>query len=75
VVLNAPGTTIDPRSGDPDAMATRWEETHRVLETVELFWIATVRADGRPHVTPLIAVWLGGSLYFCTGDYLAGARL
>jgi len=24
----------------------------------ELFWISTVRADGRPHVTPLVAVWL-----------------
>jgi hypothetical protein len=26
-----------------------------------------VRADGRPHVTPLIAVWLDGALYFSTG--------
>ena len=23
--------------------------------------------DGRPHVTPLIAIWLDDSLYFCTG--------
>src|SRR6266496_4340877 len=33
----------------------------------ELFWISTVRADGRPHVTPLVAVWLDGALHFSTG--------
>jgi len=33
----------------------------------ELFWIPTVRADGRPHVTPLPAVWHDGALHFCTG--------
>ena len=26
-----------------------------------------LRADGRPHVTPLVAVWLDGALHFCTG--------
>ncbi|MDQ2714129.1 MAG: pyridoxamine 5'-phosphate oxidase family protein [Chloroflexota bacterium] len=62
-----PVTTIDPRFSDPDAIATRWDETRRVLETAELFWISTVRADGRPHVTPLVAVWLDGAIHFSTG--------
>src|SRR4029453_15971445 len=35
--------------------------------TAELFWISTVRSDGRPHVTPLVAVWLDGTVHFCTG--------
>ena len=26
-----------------------------------------MRSDGRPHVTPLPAVWQDGVLYFCTG--------
>lgn len=26
-----------------------------------------MRPDGRPHVTPLISVWLDGAAYFCTG--------
>ena len=42
-------------------------DTRRVFETAELFWITTVRADGRPHVTPLIAVWLDSAISFCTG--------
>jgi nitroimidazol reductase NimA-like FMN-containing flavoprotein (pyridoxamine 5'-phosphate oxidase superfamily) len=60
-------TTLDTRFSDPDAVATSWDETRRVLETAELFWISTVRADGRPHVTPLVAVWLDSALHFSTG--------
>src|SRR5947209_15314851 len=69
--MSEPVTTIDPRFSDPDAVATQWDETRRVLETAELFWISTVRNDGRPHVTPLVAVWLDGALHFATG---AGER-
>ena len=64
-----PITTIDlAHSGAPDAVATPWEETRRVLETAEVFWLSTVRADGRPHVTPVAAAWLDGTLYFGTGS-------
>ena len=38
-----------------------------MLETAELFWISTVRSDGRPHVTPLPSVWWDNRLHFCTG--------
>jgi nitroimidazol reductase NimA-like FMN-containing flavoprotein (pyridoxamine 5'-phosphate oxidase superfamily) len=65
--MSNPVTEIDPRFSDPDAVATGWDETRRVLETAELFWISTVRADGRPHVTPLVAVWLDGAIHFTTG--------
>jgi len=60
-------TQLDPRFSDPDVVATDWDEARRVLETAELFWICTVRADGRPHATPLVAVWLDGAVHFCTG--------
>ncbi|MGH2867725.1 MAG: pyridoxamine 5'-phosphate oxidase family protein [Solirubrobacteraceae bacterium] len=62
-----PVTELDTRFSEPDAVATEWDETRWVLEAAELFWICTVRADGRPHVTPLVAVWLDGALYFSTG--------
>src|SRR5438445_13154838 len=65
--MAGPVTTLDRRFSDPEAVATGWDETRRVLETAELFWITTVRANGRPHVTPLVAVWLDGALYFCAG--------
>ncbi len=44
-----------------------WDETRRALEGAELFWISTVRRDGRPHITPLVAVWLDDAIHFCTG--------
>jgi pyridoxamine 5'-phosphate oxidase-like protein len=59
--------TIDTRFSAPDAGATSWVDTEAALERAELYWITTVRADGRPHVTPLIGVWHAGALHFCTG--------
>jgi general stress protein 26 len=62
-----PAAKLDARFSDPGAVAIAWHETRRVLETAELFWISTVRADGRPHATPLVAVWLDDAIYFSTG--------
>ncbi len=65
--MDEPVTQLDERFSDPDAEATPWATTRDALEGAQLFWISTVRSDGRPHVTPLVAVWLDDSLYFCTG--------
>lgn len=62
-----PATTLDARFSDPGSTPTTWVETKRVLEEAQLFWVTTVRADGRPHSTPLVALWLDDSLHFCTG--------
>lgn len=66
--MRSPTTTLNPNCSDPGAVATSWDDARRTLEDAELFWIATVRSDGRPHMTPLVAVWLDDALYFCTGD-------
>jgi general stress protein 26 len=65
--MSEPQTRLDQRFSEPSASALTWEETRARLEQAELFWITTVRADGRPHVTPLVAVWHDGALHFCTG--------
>ena len=65
--MNEPVTELDRRFSDPAAAPATWDETRRVLEQAELSWIATVRADGRPHLTPLVAVWFGEALHFTTG--------
>ena len=62
-----PVTDLDARFSDPDSAAVGWQDTRRAIQTAEIFWICTVRADGRPHVTPLVAVWFDGALHFCTG--------
>ncbi len=66
--MSTPVTTIDQRFSDQDAAATRWEETRAALDAAEIWWVTTVRRDGRPHVTPLVAVWVREALYFCTGE-------
>ena len=66
-MVSSPLTTLDPRFSDDEAVATQWGDTRRALESAELFWICTVRRDGRPHVTPLVAVWLDEAIHFCTG--------
>jgi len=65
--VTTPVTTLDQRFSDPDAAATEWDQTRRALEEAEMFWVTTVRADGRLHMTPMVAVWVDGALYFCTG--------
>lgn len=60
-------TQLDERFSDPEATATPWPETRAVLESAELFWISTVRQNGQPHVTPLVAVWHDGAAHVCTG--------
>src|SRR2546423_1163422 len=62
-----PTAEIDRRFSDPEAGPTPWSEAARVLEQAELYWLTTVRPDGRPHVTPLIGVAQDGVVHFCTG--------
>ena len=62
-----PVTELDPPFSGPDATPTPWSEVREILESAETFWVTTVRSDGRPHVTPLVAVWLDDRIYFCTG--------
>ena len=64
--MRVPQTTLDTRFSEPNAVAD-WDETRLALEAAQLFWITTVRPDGRPHVTPLVAVWLDEAMYFATG--------
>jgi hypothetical protein len=65
--MSAPESTLDQRYSDQAATATGWAETRAALEDAELFWASTVRADGRPHVTPVVAVWAEDAVWFSTG--------
>jgi nitroimidazol reductase NimA-like FMN-containing flavoprotein (pyridoxamine 5'-phosphate oxidase superfamily) len=65
--VTEPTTTLNALFSAPGATATSWDDARRTLETAELFWIGTVRADGRPHMTPLVAIWLDDVVHFCTG--------
>lgn len=59
---------------EPGSTAVPWADVERVLGESEMFWLSTVRRDGRPHVAPLPAMWLDGKLHFCTGAHEQKAR-
>ena len=46
---------------------TAWPDARDQLAAADRYWLATVRADGRPHVMPLFGVWLDDSMYFTAG--------
>lgn len=65
---------LDARFSGPDASPTPWARVQQVLDGADTFWITTVRDDGRPHSTPLVAVWFGDAVWFCTGETEQKAR-
>jgi PPOX class probable F420-dependent enzyme len=65
--MPVPATNLSREFSHRDATVTGWDETRKALEEAELFWISTVRADGRPHVTPVVAAWADGAIWFSTG--------
>ena len=44
-----------------------WQQVSDVVAAAELYWLTTVRKDGRPHITPLIGAWVDDGFVFCTG--------
>jgi nitroimidazol reductase NimA-like FMN-containing flavoprotein (pyridoxamine 5'-phosphate oxidase superfamily) len=62
-----PVDELDARFSSPGATTTRWPQARERLSEAQVFWLSTVRPDGRPHVTPLLSVWRDDALYFTTG--------
>jgi hypothetical protein len=60
--------TVSPLYGNPSATAPDWSEVDRRLADAQLYWLVTVRRDGRPHAVPLCGVWYDGAFFFGTGD-------
>jgi nitroimidazol reductase NimA-like FMN-containing flavoprotein (pyridoxamine 5'-phosphate oxidase superfamily) len=65
---NEPVAELEPQFSSDNATATPWAESRERLATAKVYWLSTVRPDGRPHVTPIAAVWLDEALYFSTGQ-------
>src|SRR5215218_5036463 len=68
----------EPASAQPlsaeDARSPSWRETRARLEDAQFYWLATARPDGRPHLMPILAVWLDGALHFSAGPATRKSR-
>jgi general stress protein 26 len=45
----------------------RWRAIEARLGRELTIWVATVRYDGRPHLTPVWFIWLENKVYIATG--------
>jgi general stress protein 26 len=69
-----PAAELNEGFSEPGAAATPWAEVAEVLSETDMFWLSTIRRDGRPHITPLPAIWLDGTVYFCAGAHEQKAK-
>jgi general stress protein 26 len=67
VASSEPTIELDLRFSSEGAIPLPWQAVVDAIESAEIFWLSTVRSEGRPHVTPLPAMWLDAALHFCTG--------
>jgi hypothetical protein len=65
--MSQPVAKLDPRYSEPGVGPSAWTDAVAVLEKAEVYWISTVRPEGRPHVVPLVGVWTNDAFYFATG--------
>lgn len=43
-----------------------WDEVRQRFEAERWYWLATASGTGQPQVRPMLAVWLGNSIYSTT---------
>lgn len=66
------GTQAGTDAGDRTPM--QWPAVEERFRNGGWFWLATVNADGRPHVVPLFAAWSGSSFFVASKSSAARRR-
>lgn len=50
-------------------LAEQWFRVRELLgNATATYWLATAGRDGKPHVRPILVVWVDGSLFFCARE-------
>lgn len=57
-----------------EATVKPWSQARACLESAPKFWLSTVRPDGRPHVMPVVLVWVDDAPCFATRPTSRKAR-
>jgi hypothetical protein len=63
---------IDPKSKNLDSYGSEpipWSRALALLDAggEAMYWLATTRPDGRPHIAGVGALWVDGKVYFTSG--------
>jgi nitroimidazol reductase NimA-like FMN-containing flavoprotein (pyridoxamine 5'-phosphate oxidase superfamily) len=67
VTATDPVGELDVDYSSPGSAPVSWAAASEQLASAEVYWVSTVRPDGRPHVTPIAALWIDGAVCFSTG--------
>ncbi|MBL8166025.1 MAG: pyridoxamine 5'-phosphate oxidase family protein [Anaerolineae bacterium] len=59
---------------ETEAGMIEWGWVEDELRNAHNYWLATVRADGRPHTVPSWGAWVGGRFYFGGGPNTRHSR-
>ncbi len=51
-----------------------WDYVEERMIAAQNYWVATVRPEGRPHLTPVWGVWMDGVFYFGSGPQTRKVR-
>jgi nitroimidazol reductase NimA-like FMN-containing flavoprotein (pyridoxamine 5'-phosphate oxidase superfamily) len=64
VTASRPGVIAEVIATDAAADATPidWDEAGRLFAAERSYWVATTSDNGRPHVRPVLAVWVDGRI-------------
>jgi Pyridoxamine 5'-phosphate oxidase len=54
-------TLLDPLAHDVEVLP--WEEAQARIDAARFYLMTTLHTSGRPHTRPVLAVWVGESLY------------
>jgi hypothetical protein len=66
-----PDASVIASDAEPDTEPLPWQEVHQRFAAERWYWVATTGGDGRPHVRPVLAVWVDGKVCSTTSP---GAR-
>ena len=58
---------LAPEYGSPNELLT-WQEVDGRLRDAPVYWVASVRPDGRPHVVPRDGIWIDDTWYYGGSD-------
>ena len=53
---------------------TPWTDLHARLRDSDTYLVGTIRPDSRPHLVPVLGVWMDGALYFNAKETTRKAR-
>ena len=66
-----PSASVIASDAEPGTEPLPWEEVRQRFAAERWYWVATTGPGGRPHVRPVLAVWVHGKVYSTTSP---GAR-